>query len=137
MKIYVAQIPPEGICLSEDLPPEELELDTGIIKFRGPVQVKAEVFKITNAVTFDLEIKAAMYCLCSRCVEEFELPLYKRLKFSYPVDRSMQAIDLDPDIRQEIILEYPLKPLCRENCHGLCVKCGKNLNLGQCSCSDR
>ena len=135
MKIYVSQIPPEGVCLSEDLSPEKLDLDTGIIKFRGPVQVKAEVFKITNAVSFDLEIKAQMYCLCSRCIEEFELPLNKRLKFSYSVDRTVQVIDLDPDIRQEVILEYPLKPLCRRDCQGLCPVCGKNLNLGKCSCS--
>ncbi|MCX5707420.1 MAG: YceD family protein [Candidatus Omnitrophica bacterium] len=136
MKIYPAQIPREGVSLAEDFTPEKLDLNTEIIKFREPVWVKAEISKITNAVTFDLDIEASMCCLCSRCLEEFTLPLHKRLRFSYPVDRSVQVIDLDPDIREEIILEYPVKPLCRADCHGLCVKCGQNLNLGKCSCSN-
>jgi uncharacterized protein len=136
MKIYPAQIPPEGIVITEDFTPEKLELNTEIIKFREPVRVRAEIAKITNAVTFDLDIEAAMYCLCSRCVEEFKLPLHKHLRFSFLVDRSDQFIDLDPDIREEIMLEYPVKPLCQSDCQGLCVKCGQNLNLGKCSCSN-
>ena len=136
MRIYPAQIPPEGVSLSEDIDPEKLDLNTEIIKFREPVRVKAEIVKITNAVTFDLDIEASMHCLCSRCVEEFKLPLHKKLRFSYPVERSVVMIDLDPDIREEIMLEYPVRPLCHPDCHGLCVKCGQNLNLGQCSCSN-
>jgi uncharacterized protein len=136
MNIYVAQIPPDGVSLSEDMSPEKMDLNTEIIKFRGPIRVKAEIYKITNAVTFDLDIEATMYCLCSRCVEEFAVPLHKHLKFSYPIDRSVQLIDLDPDIREEIMLEYPLRPLCQADCHGLCAKCGQNLNLGKCLCSD-
>ncbi len=134
MKIYAAQIPPEGVFLSEDIPPEKLDLDTDIIKFRGPVQVKAEISKITNALTVDLDIKASLYCLCSRCVEEFDSLLHKHLRFSCPIDRKTQLIDLDPNIREEIILEYPVKPLCRPDCLGLCVKCGQNLNLKKCNC---
>ena len=134
MKIYVTQIPPEGVSISEDIPPEKLDLDTEIIKFRGLIQVKAEIFKITNALTVDLDIKASMYCLCSRCVEEFDSLLHKNLRFSCPVDRTIQSIDLNSNIREEIILEYPVKPLCRPDCFGLCVKCGRNLNDGKCNC---
>jgi uncharacterized protein len=136
MKIYPAQIPPEGLSLSEDISPEKLDLNTEIITFRDPVRAEAQVSKITNAVTFDIDISASMHCLCSRCVEEFELPLHKRLKFSYAVERTTQSIDLDPEIREEIILEYPVRPLCRPDCKGLCQKCGRDLNLGKCSCSN-
>ena len=45
-----------------------------------------------------------------------------------------RTIDLDQDIREEIILDYPIKPLCRPDCKGLCPRCGKNLNEGGCSC---
>ena len=134
MKIFFAQIPPEGLSLSEDIPQKDLELDTEIIKFHGPIQVKGLVIKITNAVTFDLEIAASMHCLCSRCVEEFVIPLHKYLKFSLPVDRSIQSIDLNPEIREELMLDYPVSPLCQPDCLGLCVKCGQNLNRGRCSC---
>jgi uncharacterized protein len=134
MKIHLAQIPPEGSSLTEDIPPGNLDLGTDIIKFREFVQVKAFVYKITNAVTFDLEVNTRVHCLCSRCVEEFIVPLNKQFKFSFPVDRSIQSLDLDPEIRQELMLDLPVRLLCKPDCQGLCVKCGKNLNLGKCSC---
>jgi uncharacterized protein len=134
MKIFIAQIPPEGVSLSENIPVKDLDLETEIIKFHEPIMVKALVTKITNAVTFDLEVAASMHCLCSRCVEEFVIPLEKHLKFSVPVDRSIQSFDLNPEIREELMLDYPVRPLCQPDCLGLCVKCGHNLNRGRCSC---
>jgi uncharacterized protein len=136
MKIAIAGIPPEGLAVSEDIPAEKLDLDTEIIKFRGVIRVTGEIFKITNALTVELDIQASMFCLCSRCAEEFIVPLDKHLQSSCSVDRTIPVIDLGPDIREEIILGYPVKFLCRPDCLGLCIKCGGNRNLGQCSCSD-
>ncbi len=41
-------------------------------------------------------------------------------------------IDLQPMIREFAILEFPIKPLCREDCKGLCMECGQNLNEKDC-----
>jgi len=43
-------------------------------------------------------------------------------------------IDLAPMLREHIILAAPMQPLCRENCAGLCPRCGKDLNEGPCQC---
>ena len=43
-------------------------------------------------------------------------------------------IDLTEAIRQYAMLAIPMKPLCQENCTGLCPTCGHNLNLGPCDC---
>jgi uncharacterized protein len=134
MKIIVAQIPPEGLTLEEDILTEKFDLDTPIVKFRSPIKVQALINKITNVVTVDLDVRAQMFCICSRCAEEFAHSLDKHFNLNYPVDKSIQTLDLDPDIRQEIILEFPEKPLCKPDCRGLCVTCGKNLNQTQCSC---
>ena len=134
MRIIVAQIPPEGLTLEEDIPAEKLDLDSAIVKFRSPIRLSAVINKITNVVTVDSDVCAQMLCTCSRCVEEFERVLDKHLKLNYPVDKSIQILDLDPDIRQEIILAFPEKPLCKPDCKGLCITCGKNLNQGPCSC---
>jgi len=37
-------------------------------------------------------------------------------------------------MREQFYLALPMKPLCVEDCHGLCVQCGTNLNRGSCSC---
>lgn len=43
-------------------------------------------------------------------------------------------VELAPMLREHIILAAPMQPLCREECAGLCVRCGKDLNEGPCQC---
>jgi len=44
------------------------------------------------------------------------------------------AIDLGPLVRDAIVLELPMAPLCREDCAGLCPQCGADRNEGECGC---
>lgn len=134
MKININQIPAEGLILEQKLDPQELVLETEITRFPESVKVKTKITKITNTVTVDFDLNTKISIDCSRCLDEFEIDFKKTFQLSYPVDKSGTTIDLDPDIREEIILEYPIKPLCRSDCKGLCPKCGKNLNEGNCNC---
>jgi uncharacterized protein len=134
MQIDSRQIPPDGLILCEEFNPAALELETECVKFSGPVRAKAEVSKIANAVTVKLCLDAAINYTCCRCLNATQAALHKEFALNYPVSGAQPKIDLDPDIRDEIILDYPLKPLCRPDCKGLCAKCGKNLNQGGCSC---
>ena len=43
-------------------------------------------------------------------------------------------LDLTEEVRQAIILNLPMQPLCRQDCQGLCTGCGENLNLKTCQC---
>ena len=79
-------------------------------------------------------MRAVLAASCSRCLEEFEWQFNKDVQLSYPIDSSATFIDLNPDIREDIMLDYPIKPLCKLNCEGLCLKCGKNKNEGGCNC---
>jgi uncharacterized protein len=45
-----------------------------------------------------------------------------------------KEIDLSPAVREQVLLSVPASPLCREDCLGLCAKCGKDLNEGDCGC---
>ena len=135
MKIDLNKIPLEGAVLEEEISASVLELDTETVKFLGPVKVRAEVFRITNAVTVNLKLNGLLNLKCSRCLKEFEANFKKDLRLDYQVDRTESALVLDQDIKEEIILDYPIKPLCKPDCIGLCHKCGKNLNEGGCSCA--
>lgn len=134
MKVDVNQIPFEGLTLEGEVSPQALDLETEIIKVRGPVIAKASIWRITNAVTISLSLEALLYTNCSRCMSEFEINFKKVANLNYQADKAEPVIDLDPEIREEIILDYPVKPLCRPDCKGLCADCGKNLNEGNCSC---
>lgn len=128
MNIIANQVPAEGLYLEEKIDPAELDLETDLIKFRSDLLVKAQVYRITNALTVKLNISTLIYADCSRCLENFEWEFNKDVQLSFSLDSSTAVIDLNPDIREEVILDYPIKPLCKADCKGLCVKCGKNKN---------
>jgi uncharacterized protein len=134
MKINISQTSPEGFIVREKIDPATLDLDSDIIKFQGPLNVSVEVSRITNAVTVNVGLESKIKTFCSRCLQEYELGLTKEVKLNYLVGKNDKFIDLDPDIREDIILELPVKPLCKADCKGLCSKCGNNLNQGGCSC---
>lgn len=134
MKIEINQIPLEGMVLAEEIACGALDLETDLVKFSGPVKVKAKVDKITNAVTVHLNVSVPMHSICSRCLEDFKIDFKKDINLNYPVSKNELFVDLDQDIREEIILDYSIKPLCTTDCRGLCPQCGKNLNQGGCSC---
>jgi len=91
---------------------------------------------------------------CSRCLSLFGCPLTLNIEEEYfPVIDVVSGIslslpeepgyftideyhvlDLTEAIRQYALLAKPMKPLCREDCAGLCPSCGHNLNQGTCSC---
>ena len=50
----------------------------------------------------------------------------------YPI--ADDTIDLGPLVRDAVVLELPMAPLCREDCAGLCPQCGANRNEGDCGC---
>ncbi len=92
---------------------------------------------------------------CSRCLDAYTGPLTASfdllLKAGHPPvpeqEVELSPGELDEDyflgdelelngvLREQILLALPLKPLCREECQGLCRQCGANLNREPCSCS--
>lgn len=135
MKIIINQVPAEGLYLKEEIASAELDLDMDLIKFRSPLKLTARITRITNALTVDLNIFGTIFAHCSRCLNEFEWVFNKDVMLNYSLESSDVFIDLKPNIREEIILDYPIKTLCSLNCKGLCVKCGKNKNQGGCNCA--
>jgi uncharacterized protein len=134
VKIFINQVAAsDGLFLEGEIKPAELDLETELVKPHSNFKIKAQVSRVINALIVKLNMRAVLSAVCSRCLEEFEWDLNKDTQLSYPID-SAAFIDLNPEIREEIILDYPMKPLCNPECRGLCVKCGKNKNEGGCNC---
>lgn len=150
MKVDTRQIPAEGLILTEEFSPEELDLDTEIIKLCSALKARALVSKSYDAISVNLTLSATMLINCCRCLEEFNSSFNRQIEFNYAADKlnplidastrlsingeRSRTIDLDQEIREEIILSYPIKALCKNDCMGLCPKCGLNLNEGGCNC---
>jgi uncharacterized protein len=84
---------------------------------------------------------------CRRCLAPVALPVAAEISAlftpdpdaledpdSYPLTRDATEIDLRPAVREELALAVPQWVLCREDCRGLCPRCGKDLNAGPCGC---
>jgi len=134
VKIFINQVLLEGLLLEEEIKPVELDLETELIKFRSNLKVRAFVSRAINAIIVELDMQALLSAPCSRCLAEFQWQFNKNTRMSYTFDSDTTFIDLNPDIREEVMLDYPIKPLCGPECKGLCVKCGKNKNEGGCNC---
>lgn len=133
MKIDLNQLPEaQPIELRELEQPVDLEVSG--IKILSAIELKAEALKMRDNLDVKIDLKARALMQCSRCLTDTEVILQKDFRLDYTISKADSFVDLSEDIRQEIILDYPVKPLCKPSCKGLCVKCGKNLNEGQCSC---
>ncbi len=95
------------------------------------------------------EIATQLEIQCVRCLASISYPLIIHLADQFAhnpraLDQSEDPvfpilgkgmIDLAPPLREHILLDLPLRPLCRPDCRGLCSQCGANLNETQCNCS--
>ena len=108
-----------------------------------------EAFSVSGRVTTRLAVE------CSRCVEPFEVPVDAAFDLRY-VPQAVNTgegereigeddlatayyrdglLDVTDLLREQFVLALPMKPLCREACRGLCLRCGTNLNTTQCDCA--
>ncbi|MBI3318830.1 MAG: DUF177 domain-containing protein [Candidatus Omnitrophica bacterium] len=133
MKLSLNEIPEEGLTLSEKFSPGEMGLQMPGLKFLSPVEVTAAFLKEQDLVVVNVEARGEQELLCGRCLEAVKSPYEGRFDLSYEV-KGKFALDVTDDIRQEILLSFPLKPLCKEGCRGLCPACGNNLNHSPCQC---
>jgi len=136
MKIYIDQISDMGLELSETCEPSSLDLNKPDIRLTEPINISAQISKGPDFISVKLAIEISMRLNCSRCLEEFTVPKSLETKLNLLIE-NRDAIDLTDNLREEIMLNYPLKPLCRPECRGLCPVCGRNLNKGECSCKPK
>ena len=70
---------------------------------------------------------------CDRCLCDVSVPV--SVSFSVEIDTAEgEELDTDKLLYNEILMKWPMKVLCKEDCKGICKKCGQNLNKGACNC---
>jgi uncharacterized protein len=132
MKIVVNKVPPEGLTQHASYNPSVLDMDRQDVQLKEPFEADAFVTKADQELVVNVEIRAPLHLVCGRCLEEFTSMVTPRAVFSYTVQPT-GTVDITDDVRQEIILAYPMIPLCKPDCKGLCRSCGQNLNVTSCS----
>ncbi len=133
LKVRLSEIPDAGLILSEKLDPVEMRLDTPELTFIDRMEVTATFEKNRDTVLVRVTAVGRQQMVCGRCLVLYDQPYDGEFDLGYSVKDQLD-LDVTDDVRQEILLSYPVRFLCREECRGLCPRCGANLNQGPCGC---
>ena len=135
--------------------PDEVAQPDDPYRIVAPVDLAFEIHKDKDKFRLVGTAKTELELGCSRCLEPFRLTVdtpfdIRYLPFSEAsseAEREVEEedletsyyrddqIDLNELLREQFYLALPMKPLCQEDCKGLCSQCGTNLNLGSCDCA--
>ena len=151
MQINVSQLLKEPIGATRDYKVSEIVDVTGDGRM---VQGEVKLLRTHRGILVRGVLRTEVELTCSRCLSPFNFPVTLNIGEEYiptvdvvsgvPLSSPEEpgsfiidehhVIDLTEAIRQYSLLAFPMKPLCREDCAGLCSNCGHNLNLGPCGC---
>ena len=138
----------------------EDQLDLPVLKagpdlydFEGPLSWQADVTNTGGALLVTGEVRGTARTSCARCLKEFSFPVVGEIEGYFLIDPADErsddeeefeeefevladdrTIDFLPLITAALRLEFPLIPLCSDDCKGLCPTCGADLNEGPCAC---
>ena len=138
--------PGESIDFSASVDLSDLEYGTSK-PVSEPVTASGTVRNTAGVLVMKGEISTCIHGICDRCASAFdrkvEMPIDVVLvtelaneenedEWVFPLEAN--AADLEDIVRTVFVLNMDSKLLCKEDCKGLCCKCGKNLNDGPCDC---
>jgi uncharacterized protein len=123
-------------------------------RVKAPVRLVFTIYKDKQHFRLVGTVAATLELVCSRCLDPFEWPVQTEFDLRYQPhaenegdgEREIEEddmttsfyendeIDLAQLLQEQFYLSLPMKPLCREDCAGLCPVCGINRNRGTCSC---
>lgn len=115
---------------------------------KNGVDVKGRAYQKVGVVYLDLDVNFDFFGVCDRCADDIER------KYDFSLNKIIvnamenenddyddyivvenNVLDLDELVKEECQLFLPAKMLCKDDCKGLCQKCGKNLNYEKCECA--
>lgn len=127
--------------------------DNSDYQFSAPLAVDVTFSRSVLDLFFDGHVHGAATATCARCLATFPLDLdtdfsvvltpEERLKGEIelaPGDLALSFyrgpdVDLTRLVYEQVLVALPIRPLCDEECRGLCPQCGINRNAGECSCT--
>ncbi len=136
MKIRIRDVVSGGIRLQYEVKPEEINL-TGedFIKPENSIKVVADLRKADNFILGKLAVTFISENHCARCLEHLSREVTSHYEVELEIIDGDEWLDLGASVREEMLVEYFPRTLCREDCKGLCADCGADLNTEQCECN--
>ena len=152
MLIDLDRLPKEGVRLSRDFEFLGLDLVEENAVFLEPAHAEVSVRLVGDEILVQGEVSARLSFVCSRCLIPFEFPVASRFDLVYlpedidalseelsdeKIDQmfySGRQLDLRVVVLEQLNLTFPAKPLCAQDCEGICAVCGEIIRDAKCSC---
>ncbi|HLD69827.1 MAG TPA: DUF177 domain-containing protein [Candidatus Omnitrophota bacterium] len=135
MRIYIRDIKFDGLNISDELSADFIGgREDDDFRFIAPVAVKCLIEKADNTIMIEAKTKGMYKSFCALCLEPVEQKWEQSCSFDKEISKDTEFVDLDEDLRQEIIMRFPYRVVCSANCRGICPGCGVNLNTESCQC---
>ena len=154
MQINIHAVPDGGLDLADEISASELGLDPEEFDVVGNCHLSIQVRKVGTGFHVRGRARVTVAQACARCLQAIERTVEPEIQMVFEpagaahtrteeqvrrLDLGItffqgNGIDLGPEVRQAVSLALPLKPLCRDDCKGLCPGCGVNLNVEPCRC---
>lgn len=116
--------------------------------FMSPLRIVGEIYNNGQSLTLEARVTGKAETECARCLCPIEIDVDFRIRelLSRAEDGASEddsiilfdghEIELDEIVADNFLMNISGKYLCRDDCAGLCPRCGKNLNEGKCGCAD-
>ena len=141
--------------------PAEIQGEDEEYRITAPVELRMVIHKDHDRFRLVGSVKTELELACSRCLESYRMPIDREFDLRYlPAGAAEpehdeaddeenevedddvaitfyrdEQIDLNELLREQFYLALPMKPLCKEDCQGICPQCGTNRNTAPCDCS--
>ena len=133
--IDIHLIPEEGLALDGTVAAEMFALpEDRRLACVKPVEYQLRATSVPNGLVVEGRLQAVVNCRCDRCLTQFDRVLTAANVCHYYDILTEDRIDLTDDLREDIVILFPDKILCADDCRGLCPQCGRNRNAMDCGC---
>lgn len=153
MFLDVHDLERQGIALDQIIPAGRIDFGDDVRQVEA-LEVHGEAELVATEIRLRGSFQTAVEVSCARCLERAHRPVAMDFDLFYrPIQTisrneevEMKGEDLDigfyhgdglmleDALHEQILLALPIKNICRDDCAGLCPRCGQNLNLGPCAC---
>jgi uncharacterized protein len=157
LMVSIARIPDEGLAFQAEVAATHLQLPPATeVELPTPVQVRGWLTKVAEQVYFQGTTRGTLAVPCSRCLDIIHSEFVAEMRVVYlPPSTRLQiegeegvdaedeldlythdglTLDLRAPVHDHVLLAFPIQPLCRPDCAGLCQVCGGNRNEVPCVC---
>jgi uncharacterized protein len=129
-------------------------------RFTAPLDFRLRLQKSGQIVTLNGSVTTCIACVCGHCLQKFEQPVVSDFVLIFTPQSNAAAaeeseeVELDAEelglvyyqndtlellqpLQDQVLMALPMSPLCSEDCRGLCLECGCDLNINTCQCEKK